>query len=234
MANKYGINCYSGQGNIDWSQVSQSTWKDFALICAGRGQYTTDAYFNQNVNGCVQNRIDLGAWWFCYSYTIYMAEAEARLFCDTVEATGYNFTYPLFWDIEEDTIRYARDNGVTITTELMHHMFRAFWDIVTARGHNCGLYFNQSFYNTYNYQYLFDQYPLMGKWIAAPGLYPTPPSYPDFDIWQYDTLPANSVPGVSTSCDVNVIIDGYTPPTPPAPIPTIRTMPIWMSLRPPI
>ena len=109
-------------------------------------------------------------------------------------------TWPLCYDLEYDTIRYASQNGVTITKSLATQMAKAFCDTVKAAGYTPMNYSNLDYYNNY-----FDMSQLpYDLWYAQ---YASKPSIDGMEIWQYSS--SGSIPGVSGNCDVNYAYKEY-------------------------
>ena len=221
----YGIDVSYAQGNIDWTQVV--TDKDFAIVRAGYGRNNIDAKAANNVSECNRLNFPVGLYWFSYAYTVQMAEDEGTY--ATQFASSYNLNYPIYWDFEYDSLTYAENHGVTMTTQLFHAMMNAFCTAVENAGYDSGIYYNPDFDSRYSIASFFQQYPSRSKWVAKWST--TPPA--DYNIWQYGISNAGDVPGISGQVDLDVIDGTPVPPTPPTPTPTNDgKMPIWFYLRP--
>ena len=99
-----GIDVSWVQADIDWQAVAESGI-DFVIIRAGRGDIdgtgpAMDAYFLQNIQGATENGLDVGVYFYSYAYTPEEAEAEARFFVSLLD--GYEITFPVIMDFEED------------------------------------------------------------------------------------------------------------------------------------
>ena len=99
-----GIDVSWVQGDIDWSAVAKSGI-DFVIIRAGRGDIdgtgpSMDTYFTQNIQGALENGLNVGVYFYSYAETPEQAETEARFFVDLLD--GYEITYPVIMDLEEE------------------------------------------------------------------------------------------------------------------------------------
>ncbi|MGI6095580.1 MAG: GH25 family lysozyme [Lachnospiraceae bacterium] len=168
-----GIDVSHHQGTIDWTKVKQDG-VEFAMIRAGYGKNNTDRYWERNAAGCQGQNIALGVYWFSYAYTTQMARQEARYCIE--KAAKWKVSYPLCFDLEYDTIRFARENGVTIGRELATEMVRAFCEEVQANGYIPMYYSNLDYLNR-----MFDRLPY-SLWYAR---YTQQPMRDDMAIWQY-------------------------------------------------
>lgn len=215
-----GIDVSVWQGDIDWIKVKNSGI-DFAIIRAGFGNLASqkDKKFIANINGALNAGVDVGAYWFSYAYTVEMAKQEARAFLEVMKPYWGQVTYPLYFDWEGDSWRYATQNGVTPTKALISDMALAFMNEIEKGGYWAGNYTNQDYYKNY-----FDYPNLACKtvWLAD---YYGEASYP-CDIQQYSST--GSVDGIKGNVDCNYCfkdfptaiaakgLQGLTPP--PAPV----------------
>ena len=234
MANLYGTNVWEGNGNIDWARVKRSSNGDFTLIRAGYDSTNgTDAGFvdQEFANysaGATNAGLLVGYWWFCYAYTEQMAEDAAHFAANAIRNNGVPNTYPVYYDVEDATFDRWRQHGVTPTVLLVHRVIKKWCDTMEAEGFNCGLYFNANTYTTWNLDVLLAANPTWSRWIAQWSS--VPPSWETWDFWQY--MGGNyghvMIDGIPTEVDVDMMYDGYTPPSPPS---WTRKMPVWMYLK---
>lgn len=137
-----GIDVSEQQGEIDWKAVKNSGIQ-FAILRAGYGKNNIDKQFINNANGCTSVGMPFGLYWFSYAYTEDMARKEAQ-YC-IAQATKYKISYPICYDLEYDTIRYANNCGVTITKSLATKMNYEFCQEVERNGYFSMNYSNQDF-----------------------------------------------------------------------------------------
>ncbi len=200
---KRGIDVSFWQGNaIDWAKV-KSSGVEFAMLRAGAGKAGVDGAFRRNAAECNRLGIPIGAYWFSYALNPDMASAEARRCLETVRP--YQIHFPVCYDLEYDTVRYAKSQGVTIDKPLASAMVRAFCGVIKEAGYTPMNYGNADFMRSYFDSAIPTEFPL---WFAQW------PKVPDFDnpprkaeIWQYSD--SGSVPGISGKVDMDVCYAGF-------------------------
>ena len=96
-----GIDVSKHNGIIDWSKAKKDI--DFAIIRAGYGRLTSqkDIKFEKNYQGCKDNNILKGAYWYSYATTVSDIQTEAKVFLSVIK--GKKFEYPVYLDIEEQS-----------------------------------------------------------------------------------------------------------------------------------
>lgn len=180
MATKiWGIDVSSHQGYIDWSKVKRAGVK-FVIIRGGYGNSKVDNRFKQNIEGAIKNGIDVGIYWFSYAINTKKAKTEAELCFKTIEPYKDKINYPVYYDLEYDTVRYARTKGVTIGKNLASSMAKAFLGEVQKQGYKVGLYTNLDYAKNYFTTEVLKKYDI---WVAH---YARSLGYwGDYTIWQY-------------------------------------------------
>ena len=135
---KYGIDVSEHQGKIIWKNVKS----DFAVIRAGYGRDISqkDKFFEENYNGCKENNIPCGAYWYSYAVTADEAGKEAAVCLETLK--GKVFEYPIFFDIEEPRQLAL---GRKVCTEIA----KAFLEKIEKAGCWAGIYSSKSYLETY-------------------------------------------------------------------------------------
>lgn len=211
-----GIDVSQYQGNVDWNQV-KGAGIAFAMLRGGYGKNNVDPYFHQNASACQKLGIPFGIYWFSYAYNAQMAAQEAE-YCAAL-AKQYKVTWPLAYDLEYDTVRYAAQQGITIGKALATTMTAAFCDKVKASGYIPMYYSNLDYYRT-----MFDTERLpYDLWFAQ---YASAASVSDMAMWQYTST--GSVPGISGNCDRNYSYKDYgkgtVSPEPAPSVPDIYTV----------
>lgn len=138
-----GIDVSEHNGKIEWDKVKDHI--HFAMLRGGYGRYKVDARFVENVVGCQANKIPFGVYWFSYALNKRTAEEEAQKCLETIK--GLNVTYPVAFDFEYDSHRYARENGININGEQMCVIADTFLSIIAENGYTPMLYTNVDYYN---------------------------------------------------------------------------------------
>lgn len=188
------------QGKVDFEQVKTNV--DGIILRAGYGGNIIDKEFIRNVTEC--NRLDIpcGAYWFSYAYTVGMAVQEAK---DLIAAVSpYRMELPLAYDFEYDSVRYANDQGVTITPQLVRDMTNAFCETIEQEGYYCLLYANQDYINQYFGDLAGGRYDLWYAYYPRSVDVNDPPR--KCGIWQWGSSP---IPGISSNVDTNEAYKDY-------------------------
>lgn len=186
-----GMDVSQWQGEIDWKKVKNAGIK-FAMIRAGYGKNNIDSKFHQNAQGANQTGIPIGLYWFSYALNTEMARKEAQY--TAALAKQYKITWPIAYDLEYDTIEYARKNGVVITKTLATSMAQAFCEEIKRQGYIPMIYANLEYLNEY-----FDRSRLpYGLWYAQ---YAPEASVREKAIWQYTNR--GIVPGIQGAVDLD-------------------------------
>ncbi len=184
-----GIDVSWVQGDIDWEAVSKSGI-DFAVIRAGRGDIDEsgpkeDTHFRQNIEGALQFGLDVGVYFYSYAETVEEAEQEAYFFLNLLE--GYEITFPVVVDMEED----GRRTDMTGIAE-------AFLETVAGGGYFPMLYSYQARLDNHFSSALKDRYAI---WVAKLDD-PQPDTDYGYYIWQYSH--EGKVNGIEGNVDYNV------------------------------
>lgn len=173
-----GIDVSSHNGSINWKKVKEAGIK-FAMIRAGIGwsMNNKDKRFDYNVQEAQKNGIECGAYWFGYGYTPALAKAEAELFMKI--CAPYKFTYPLCYDFEYDSVRYAKEHGVTVTKTLASALAETFLSTLERNGYYVANYTNLDYIRNYFNANITSKYDIwLAHWGKEPNISKT--------IWQYE------------------------------------------------
>ena len=106
---RVGIDVSSHQGEIDWEAVATSG-VEFAIIRAGyrgysEGELFVDPFFFENIEGALENGLDVGVYFFSQALNTEEALEEAEFLLEAVE--GYELALPVVFDWE----RISYDGG---------------------------------------------------------------------------------------------------------------------------
>ena len=203
---KRGIDVSEHNGSLDWSAIKQDG-VSFAIIRAGYGRYQTDSRFYENIEGAISNGIPVGIYWFSYALNASYAKQEAKKCMEVI--SGYRVTLPVFYDFEYDTVRYAKEQGVTLGKAQFNEFANAFLGEIQAAGYKPGIYYNLDYY-----QSMVDPV-VLGSYCIWYAQYASKPSITDYAIWQYTS--SGTLNGVAGNVDLNQLKDAsllapeYTP-----------------------
>lgn len=181
-----GIDVSQWQGVINWHEVKT----DFCIIRAGYGRLATqrDKSFDENYNGCKNNSIPCGAYWYSYALTPDEAVQEANACIEVIR--GKKFEYPVYFDVEEQS-QFAL--GKTAVSNII----RAFMDTLESAGYWAGLYMSSYYLENYTDDDIKVKYAL---WVADYSS-----DSPDYDgtygMWQKSAT--GSVSGIAGEVDLD-------------------------------
>lgn len=196
-------------GNVDIKRLRDAGYKRIG-IRAGYGKNNVDEKFVQNALACVNLGVATMLYWFSYALDAAMAAKEAQ-YC-IAQAKKYWTSCPIAFDLEYDSIRYARTKGVNIGKQLATDMAIAFLKEVKAAGYTPVLYTNRDYLKNYfNMARITKEVGTVYVWFA---LYSnTLPASEEAvaDIWQYTSK--GKVPGISGNVDLNNFYTALTTKT---------------------
>jgi len=190
-----GIDVSAWQPDIDWKAVKEAGI-EFAIMRAGYGKYASqeDPTFDYNMEQAQANGIACGAYWYSYATDVESAIQEAEVCYSIIK--DYDFTYPVYFDIE-DPIQ------VNLTTAQISAITEAFCSTLASKGYRVGIYSYTTFLKTKIYSEILDKYDV---WVANFDV--SAPSYSgDYGIWQYTA--SGYVDGINGDVDLDVSYINY-------------------------
>ena len=141
-----GIDVSQHNGAIDWPKVKKAGM-EFAIVRAGYGRFRnqTDKLFAQNAQGALDAGLHLGAYWFSYALTPDEAREEASLCSEVLAPYRGRLGFPVYFDYEYDSERYAKEHDVSPDRELRTQLICAFCAELERRGWRAGVYTNNDY-----------------------------------------------------------------------------------------
>lgn len=196
-----GIDVSKHNGKINWSKVKDSGIK-FVIIRAGYGSNTIDERFEEYIRGAIKEKIDVGIYWFSYATNEEKAKLEAKKCMEVIKPYKEHIIYPVFYDFEYDSVRYAKKQGVSINKTKATNFAYAFLKEIKKGGYKPGLYTNLDFSKNYFFKSILRDYDV---WIAQYGsrLYYKDPHV----MWQYSE--SGRVNGIIGNVDMNYCYKKY-------------------------
>lgn len=186
-------------GNVDIKRVRDAGYKRVG-IRAGFGKNNTDQKFVRNALACVNLGVPVILYWFSYAYTIDMAVKEAEYAVE--HAKKYWDKCPIAFDLEYDSVRYARTKGVNIDKELATSMAVAFMRRVEELGYIPVIYSNKDYLKNYfDMDKITVQCDKLYLWYARYASTITTEERNKADIWQFTSK--GTIPGINGNVDVN-------------------------------
>lgn len=196
MSQKFGIDVSTYQGDIEWSQVKNSQYSEFAIIKITVKGNTVESRFEQNYRGATENRIPVGAYKYVYAKTVQEAKVEAEA---AVSVLNGRPLPAMFWiDMEDKTIR-------NLSNSALEEIINAEAEVLEAAGYKVGIYCNNDWYkNKFNSSAIRNKYKF---WIARYSMYDDgtlkESLKPDgATIWQFSSK--GKVQGIKDNCDINI------------------------------
>lgn len=190
-----GIDVSRHNGAIDWKSV-KADGIEFAIIRAGYGKAISqkDAWFERNYQGCIDNGIPCGAYWYSYAVTPAEAEAEARTFLKAIE--GKTFEFPVYLDIEEK-------NALATGKKNVSAIVKAFCGVMEKAGYWCGVYASRAHVQSYFDDDCKIRYSLwLAEWGAKLNY-----NGGEVGMWQYSDK--GKVNGIGTNVDMDICYVDY-------------------------
>jgi len=101
----FGIDVSKYQGNIDWSKVKQSG-VEFAMIRVGfrgyeDGKIYIDEFFEKNIQGAINNDIQVGIYFYSSAKSEKEAKDEAKWVVNKINPYKEYISYPVAFDLED-------------------------------------------------------------------------------------------------------------------------------------
>ena len=197
--NYLGVDISTHNGNVDIKRVRDAGYKRIG-IRAGYGNNNTDQKYDRNALACVNLGVPVLLYWFSYAYTIEMAEKEAEFAVE--HAKKYWKKCPIAFDLEYDSVRYARTKGVNIDMELATKMAIAFMRKVESLGYTPVLYSNKDYLKNYfDLDRIKIRFNKMYLWYARYASAITTEEKNKADIWQFSSN--GRVDGINGDVDLN-------------------------------
>ncbi len=194
-----GIDVSSAQGEIDWEEVSESGI-EFAMIRCGyrgtrNGKLIEDEYFTQNIEGALENGIEVGVYVFSSAISEDEVQEEVDIVLELIE--DYDVTYPVVFDMENYVDDQDRINDLSVDEKTQ--LAQYFCEKIQEAGYTPMVYGNKTWLTTsINVDELSDYF----IWYAG---YEDQPSYDgQFLMWQYSNTATLS--GIDTNVDMNIYV----------------------------
>lgn len=203
-----GIDVSKCQGTIDWAAVAADGIK-YAILRAGScdnsGPYV-DPTFEANYAGAKAAGLKVGAYLYTYATTEAAQNAELAVWLPALE--GKTFDYPVFVDVEDNSLTSLGRDALTALTKRM-------MDILDQKGHLPGWYSYTNYIQNYLDAAALSAYPL---WVAD---YREALGYTgEYMMWQYTS--SGRVAGIDGDVDCNWDYSGTCDAAPTEPTPPVQ------------
>lgn len=199
MARQRGIDISAWQGTVDFAKV-KADGVQFVILHEGYSQ-AIDKKFLEYARGCQKAGIPiLGVYHFSYALNEEQARQEAVYCINNIEKAGLGKNVIVFFDLEYDSVDYAKTQGVIIGKDECIAHTKAFCEQVTALGYKAGIYCNMDYYYKMYSKDLIDEYVF---WLASWSNSQSPTI--DCTIWQHSNKGA--VNGINVDVDMDFFYD---------------------------
>ncbi|TCS74844.1 GH25 family lysozyme M1 (1,4-beta-N-acetylmuramidase) [Muricomes intestini] len=188
-----GLNVSEIQEIIDWEQVKSAGYQ-FAMLLAGHGLGILDQKFLQNASECNRIGLPIGAYWLCRAINTETARQEADGCISAVSSC--RLEYPVCYNINQMTISYAAQHGVTVTPSLATQFVQNFCDRIEELGYYPMFCCSRNFLDTYFPPGFSKRYTF---WYSC---HSSTFDNTDCSMWQYTDQ--GNVPGISGNVDLDV------------------------------
>lgn len=190
-----GIDISKWQGDIDFEKV-RNDGIEF-VIARSSFRHTVDSKFFDYMKDCKEFKIPVvGVYHFSYALSVAQATSEAKFCIEQVEAAGLDTDTIIFYDFEYDTVKKAKESGVTLKASDCVAHATAFCEYVEKHGYKAGIYCNLDYYKNWYNKDLLKKYCV---WLAD---YSGDPDY-DCKIQQYTST--GKVDGISGNVDLDYL-----------------------------
>lgn len=191
MSNYNCVDVSEHNGAIDWD-AARADGVEYAFIRCGFGQdieSQDDAYFHINMENALAAGVKVGAYFYSYAKSADAARGEAAHCLRLIEPYRNKMSFPIFYDVEENSIEDYVDETIP-----------AFTEVLNEAGYNVGVYAT-GYWFTHCLQYVAIDYLWVAYWGYNDG---EPHSKPEWcDVWQYTSV--GSVDGIGSGgvdCDI--------------------------------
>lgn len=186
-------------GIVNIKQIRDAGYKRVG-IRAGYGKNNVDQRYIANAEACYNLGVDVLLYWFSYALNVEMAKNEGIY--AVKQAAKFWKRCPIAFDLEYDTVNYARKNGVNIDKAMATNMAIAFLKEVKNAGYIPVIYTNKDYKKNYfDIARIATEVGCVYVWYARYTSKISEGELIGNDIWQYTSK--GSIPGVAGNVDLN-------------------------------
>jgi len=199
---KWNVMDVSGwQGDIDWSKVKDENLQGVILRLGVRYSKARnihlDSKFDRNYRYATQYSIPVGCYFYSVAYSVSDAREEAQFVIKTLKDNGYVMDFPVYFDIEDESMRYLGRTELSKITD-------AFCSEIEDAGYLAGIYCSKSWADSYLNSDAIKSRPM---WIAQ---WASSCTYSgEYGMWQYTDKGAIAGIPYSGAVDLNICYVNY-------------------------
>lgn len=191
---KKGIDVSKYQGKIDWNLVSNDNI-EFAMIRLGFRGYETgkvkyDEYFENNMQGALNNNIEVGCYFSSTAITKKEIEEEVNIILKSIKE--YNVTMPIAIAWRQE--RTPESRAFNVTQEDATNLIYYFCRLVKEAGYEPLIYGDQKWFDDFSYNL---KYSIWVGYYDKRGKV----NINKIKMWQYTNT--GKIQGITTNIDIN-------------------------------
>lgn len=212
----YGVDVSHHQGVINWKdmaselrRVNIDTDPGFAILRVGyskkAGGLTLDKQIKNNISGCEQHGVPMGAYYYSYDKTPEAATATANDVVDFID--GHEWDYPIYIDVEYEAFNTGKDGSGRSREKVKADntaIIKAALKVFEDAGYYAAVYCSRDFF--LNYTNL-SELKAFDKWEAAYGSIDT--DAVQNGLWQFSSKNALKIKGFRNALDCDVSYVDY-------------------------
>ena len=187
---------------LDWNAIKDEG-VDYVILKAGSTISGKESTFDLDYKGAKLAGLDVGVYFYTYATNVEEIKADAKLLLSILD--GKQFEYPIYLDLEDDSLRY-------IEPSILTEMCMVFFTTLQEHGYYTGLYVNHDWlYNILQTEKMLD---LFDIWYArypegvTEYVWDTEEYGEHLGMWQYTSEGRlNAIPGVNV--DFNFSYKNY-------------------------
>lgn len=197
-----GVNYAAAAKEIDGMiiRIGYRGWGSAGSLCK-------DPLFDQHVNGCINNGIPYGFYFFTQAVSDAEARAEAQYAYNIIK--NYKPTFPVYIDIEESTEGHGNGRADKNTRATWTTVAKAFCEEMQKLGFTAGVYASEYWFNNKINLDEVKQYSIWcAKYGTNNGTAQQKPNISKYDAWQYTSV--KRVSGFNAGIDMSYFYTEYT------------------------
>lgn len=156
----YGIDVSKWQGAMDWSAVKNGGDVKFVILRIGSGSRTggdpdLDSRFEEYLQGCIDNNIPVGIYFFTYASSLEGLKKEANWVINQLKKYPKTFEFPIFFDQEDASLNTVYNSSTGKYTAynpgkvVLTNYINTFCQMIDEAGYMAGIYLNNNWATYY-------------------------------------------------------------------------------------
>lgn len=140
-----GIDVSKWQGAIDFAKVKEAG-ASFVMIRVGHqngvdGEYILDPYFERNIKEALENKLEVGIYFYSYADSKKEAKKQAEWVIDKIK--DYDVSLPVAFDFES----FSAFNSMNLSLFQLNEVAEAYFSTLEKKGYDTMLYGSKNYLN---------------------------------------------------------------------------------------